>query len=88
MRLILSPAFGPEHALALLLACALIAPLVVRLIRGGRYDSWQAMVLAVSIVVIVAGMMTSLEAATFPYEPCGSCRATMPDWWCNFWYGC
>jgi len=89
MRLIYSPAFGIEHALALLLACALIAPLVVRLVRGGRYDSINAMALAVAIVAIVAGMVASLEAsAGVPYEPCGSCRALWPDSWCSFWFGC
>ncbi len=23
-----------------------------------------------------------------PYDPCPSCKAVWPDWWCSFWWGC
>ena len=89
MRLIYSPLFSTAHWLGVAVALALVAPLVRTLIRDPRPgDARRSVVLAGLLLALVLTVVTTAQAAAFPWRPCPTCLATYPAWWCEFWYDC
>jgi hypothetical protein len=87
MRLIMSPLFTSAHAAACLVALLAIGPFVAWAMSDKSRHNRRAVYIGIAIVALVAlGLSAGIEAA--PYDPCGSCGAVWPAWWCELWWGC